>query len=144
MARMWVWLESICSWRYEPHLKCIDLFRDSQWKCKYNLITFDREPCRFVLMWLMTLQSEPCHSGGVFTKKMDRNLNLMTFDREPCHLVIVCLMILPSESCHSSSVSNKKDGQKPKPNDFWSRALSFGLNVVNDSPIIALSQWWCV
>ena len=39
MARMWVWLKSICSWRYEPHLKCKGSFKDSQWKCKYFKIT---------------------------------------------------------------------------------------------------------
>ena len=36
MARMWVWLKSICSWRYEPHLKCRGWFKDLQWKCKYR------------------------------------------------------------------------------------------------------------
>ena len=39
---MWVWLKSICSWRYEPHLKCKGSFEDSQWKCKYpNMKTPD-------------------------------------------------------------------------------------------------------
>ena len=31
MARMWMWPQSICSWRYEPHLKCKGSFKDSQW-----------------------------------------------------------------------------------------------------------------
>ena len=38
MACMWVWLKSICSWRYELHLKCKGSFKDSQWKCKYSKI----------------------------------------------------------------------------------------------------------
>ena len=35
MVHMWVWLKFICSWRYEPHLKCRGSYKDSQWKCKY-------------------------------------------------------------------------------------------------------------
>ena len=33
-----------------------------------NLVTFHQEPCQLVLIWLMTLPSEPCHSGGVLKK----------------------------------------------------------------------------
>ena len=32
---MWELLKWMCSWRYEPHLKCKGSFKDSQWKCKY-------------------------------------------------------------------------------------------------------------
>ena len=48
----------------------------SQWWCFFNkkmdinlTLDFCWEPCQLVLMWLMTLPSEPCHSGGVFNKK---------------------------------------------------------------------------
>ena len=40
MARIWVWLKSICSWGYEPHLKWKGSFKDSQWKCKYHQMNF--------------------------------------------------------------------------------------------------------
>ena len=33
-----------------------------------TLMKFDQEPCQLVIMRLMTLPSDPCHSGGVLTK----------------------------------------------------------------------------
>ena len=68
----------------------------------------------------------------------------MTFNGEPCQLVLMWLMFLPPEPCHSGGVLNKKDGKKPKPFDFGSRALSVGPNVVNNSPFRALLHWWHV
>ena len=51
----------------------------------------------------MTLPSEPCHSGGVLKKTINRNLTLVTFDREPCHWVLIWLM-----PCHSGGVFNQR------------------------------------
>ena len=31
-----------------------------------NLVTLGPELCQLVLVWLMTLGLEPCHSGGIF------------------------------------------------------------------------------
>ena len=50
-------------------------------------------------------------------------------------------MAPPAEPCHSGGGLNKKDGKKPKPFDFGSRALSVGSNVVNDSLFRALLHW---
>ena len=76
-----------------------------------NLMTFIQEPCQLVLMWLMTLLSEPCHGEGVLNKNDRQNLTLLTFDQEPCQLVVMWLMILPSSGCMFMVAKIKKDRQ---------------------------------
>ena len=44
-----------------------------------TLVTFDQELCQLVLIWFMTLPSEPCHNGGVFDKKDGQKPNPSDF-----------------------------------------------------------------
>ena len=43
MARMWVWLKSICSWRYERHLKCKVHLKTRSWNVNIHvcILTFN-------------------------------------------------------------------------------------------------------
>ena len=107
-----------------------------------NLMTFIQEPCQLVLMWLMTLLSEPCHGEGVLNKNDRQNLTLLTFDQEPCQLVVMWLMILPSSGCMFMVAKFKKRQTEPNPNDSRLGTLSVSPDMVNDFPFIALSHWW--
>ena len=55
------------------------------------------------------------------------------------------LMILPWEDCPRGGVfmvaKLKQKQAKSNPNDFHLRTLSVGQNMVNDSPLGALSHW---
>ena len=58
------------------------------------------------------------------------------------------LMILPLEHCTTGGVfivaKLKQKQTKSNPNDSHLRTLSEGQNMVNDSPLGALSHWWRV
>ena len=60
MVRMWVWLKSICSWRYEPHLKCKGSFKVSQWKCKCYWVALFHSQTRGHMIYVLNFRCPPC------------------------------------------------------------------------------------
>ena len=98
----------------------------------------------------MTLTWEHCPTGGVLIvsklkKKDKQNLTLMTPFGNVVSWPKIWLIILPWEHCPTGSVfivaKFKQIQTKSNPNDSHLRTLSVGQNVVNDSPLGALSHW---
>ena len=135
----------------------------SHWQCVYGsqindldqlnliLMTYNWEPCQLILIWLMALHIEHCHTGSVFMvaklKKDWLNLTLLTHDQEPCQLIPICLMTLHLERCPTRNVimvaKLKKDIQNLTlmTHDWEPCQLP---NMVNDSSFGALSHYWHV
>ena len=110
--------------------------------------------CQLAQIWSMTL---PCRGAlshwwrvyGSQIKNIDKqNLTLMTTISKLCQLAQIWLMTLPWEHCPTCGVfmvaKLKKRQAKPNPNDSNFKTLSVGPNMVNDSPVGALSHWWRV
>ena len=100
-------------------------------------------------MWLMILPLEHCPTGGVFIVAKLKQIQAKSKNIDS-HLgtLPVCqmwLMILPWEHFLTGGVfivaKLKQKQTKANHNDSNLGVLSVGQNVVNDSPLGALSHW---
>ena len=111
-----------------------------------TLVTFDLEPCQLVLVWIMTLPSEPCHSVGVFNKKNGQKSNPIDFRSAALRVnpdVVNDSPFRALSQCSVFMVAILKTG-RPNPNESRLGTLSVGSNIVNKSPFRTLSYWWRV
>ena len=72
-------------------------------------IDFFGEPCQLVVMWLMTLPSEHCHTGGIFivSKFKKKDGQIITLDNTRLGTFLfgpTLLMTLPFEHFHTGGV----------------------------------------